>query len=256
MKPNPLNSLPALRGILFVLMMILLGSAPCGAAHYPSPRDRYLNDFAGVLAPADAENIRARLEALDRQTGLEGTVVTVASLSDFGTNPAEFETFATGLFNAWGVGHPARNDGFLVLLAVHDHLCRIELGKGFGTRFNARMQAIVDQTMVPSFRSGDVARGITEGTIAIIESLTKPESWFARYPWHLCAGAAIVLCLVAGISCLRSGRTGWGYAFFSAAAILLWFLLRSLGKAQSNSGNRKGFGGGRSSGRGGASGNW
>ena len=132
MKPNPLNSLPALRGFLFVLMMILLGSPPCSAAHYPSPHDRHLNDFADVLAPADAENIRARLEALDRQTGLEGSVVTVASLSDFGTNPADFETFATGLFNAWGVGHPARNDGFLVLLAAASVSSEVFLMAAFG----------------------------------------------------------------------------------------------------------------------------
>ena len=46
-------------------------------------------------------------------------MVTIGSRRDYG----EFDTiesFATGLFNAWGVGSAARNDGIMVLVANVD----------------------------------------------------------------------------------------------------------------------------------------
>ena len=41
------------------------------------PDNNFLNDYAGVLKPADVSNIKANLEKFNHQTGTELSVVTV-----------------------------------------------------------------------------------------------------------------------------------------------------------------------------------
>jgi uncharacterized protein len=245
------RALPALAGLLALLPL----AAAYGASGYPSPRENYINDFAGVLQPLDARLLRERLQSLEKQTGIEGTVVTVKSMAQYQTGTTNVETFAAALFNKWGVGNKPQNDGFMILLAVQDRKCRVELGDGYGSHYEARMKQIVEQAMVPRFSAGAHSRGVYDGTIAVIDSLTTRVSWFEYYKWHLLSGAGILLCGSAGISCVRKGQTGWGYTFFAAAgailAVLLW-LLRSKGDTSNSS---DGFGGGSSSGHG-ASGSW
>lgn len=74
----------------------------------------------------------------------------------------------------------------------------------------------------------------------------------AFYKWHIVIGMLIVVCIFAGISCMRSENTGWGWAFFGVAAILFLFLLKLLAMGKSS----RDFGGGSSFGGGGASGSW
>jgi uncharacterized protein len=241
--------------IIFCLTVILgvILSIPKVQAQneYPSPTDDYVNDYANILSQPDTDAIRKMFKDLEYQTGIEALLVTIGSIEDYNTNDVTIEQFATNLFNTWGIGHKKENNGLLILVAVKDRKCRIELGRGFGNRYDSTMKQVIDEKMIPYFRTNDYSRGIYEGSRGVIEKVTIKISWFDFYKWHIAIAALIIICIFAGISCMRSGNTGWGWAFFAAAGMLLAFLLRMLSMGKSSGG----FGGGSSFG-GGASGSW
>jgi len=243
----------AKRILSFAAVLCVLSFSPAAKAEgvYPSAMDEYVNDYAGVLNSADSEQIRKMFKDLEYQTGIEATVVTINSIGSYGTGDTTIESFATNLFNTWGVGKKKENNGVLILVSVKDRECRIELGKGYGRRYNSLMQQVIDEKMVPYFKAEDYSRGIYEGSRGVIENITKKASWFSFYKWHLAIALLVIVCIFAGVSCTRSGKKGWGWAFFAAAGFLLLFLIRMLSKGKRS----KGFGGGSSSG-GGASGKW
>ncbi|MCP4708849.1 MAG: TPM domain-containing protein [Planctomycetes bacterium] len=238
---------------MFLLIVVVLSSVTVtqGQGRYPAAVDDYVNDFAGVLKQPDAESIRKMFADLEYQTGIEAVVVTINTIAEYPTGDTSIESFATNLFNSWGIGHQKENNGVLILVSVMDRRYRIELGGGYGSHYDSVMQQVIDTKMLPFFKLEDYSRGIFEGSRGVIENITKEVSWFSFYKWHLLIGILIVVCIFAGISCMRKGKKGWGWAFFVAAGLLLLFLLRMAARGRSSSG----FGGGSSFG-GGASGSW
>ena len=236
---------------LLILIACSLIAPNTSLAAYPQPVNDYVNDFAQVLTAADAQAIEKMLSDLEKQTGIEVVVVTINFMGDYNTGTSSIEEFAKNLFNTWGVGHKKENNGVMILVAVKDRQCRIQLGGGYGKQYDAVMKKVIDQNMLPYFKQDDYSRGIYEGARGVIDNITKEVSWFSYHKYHLLVGLLIVVCIVAGISCMKSGKKGWGWAFFIAAGALLLFLIKALASGKSSSG----FGGGSSFG-GGASGSW
>jgi uncharacterized protein len=235
-----------------VVLGVLIGTGVVlGQGGYPSPTDDYVNDYAGVMNEQDIESVRKMFKDLERQTGIEAVAVTINSIHDYHTGDATIESFATNLFNTWGIGHKKENNGILVLVVVKDRRCRIELGGRYGRRYDSDMKEVIEMNMVPYFKTGAYSRGISVGSRSVIAKVTREVSWLSFHKWHIIIGILIAVCVFAGISCMRSGKKGWGWAFFVAAGMLLLFLLKALSEGKSSSG----FGGGSSFG-GGASGSW
>jgi uncharacterized protein len=138
----------------------------------PARADPYLNDYARIISVEDTGNIRKALSDLKSSRGLEVVVVTINSIHDYNTSDTTIESFATHLFNTWGIGNAQRNDGVLILVAVKDRDVRVELGAGYGSGHSPEMQAIIDKYMLPEFRNGAYSAGIFKGTQAIIAKLT------------------------------------------------------------------------------------
>ena len=244
-------SLSLLAFILFAIVFSEHSSAEESTSRYPEPQDNYVNDFAEILNERDIANIREICKRVESKAGVEISVVTIDSISDYETGDETIEAFATNLFNKWGIGNKKRNDGVLLLIAKSDRKVRIEIGKGYGSRYDSIMSDIVNQHILPYFRQNEYSRGTFEGTRAIIEAVTKKVSWFSYYKWHILIVILILLCIFAGISCLKSGKSGWGWAFFAIAGIFLFILIRMM----MSRGSSGGFGGGSSFG-GGATGSW
>jgi len=238
--------------LLLILCIVFFHAGPVLAqSWYPQPKDDYVNDFAHVLNEPDKQAIKKMFSDLEGQTGIEAVVVTVNSISEYGTDNATIKSFATNLFNNWGVGQMPANNGVMILVAVKDRGCWIALGKGYGDIYDAAMQEVVNTRMLPYFKSNDYSRGIFEGAVGVRERITKKVSWLSYYKWHIILGVLIAVCIFAGISCMRKGKKGWGWFFFITAGILLIFLIKMAMSSKSS----KGFGGGSSFG-GGAGGSW
>jgi uncharacterized protein len=90
--------------ILSLWLGVSLATAQSG---YPQPTDTYVNDFAHLLTPTDTALITRLLTDLKTKNGIEATVVTVSSIHNYATGDDTIESFATHLFNAWGIGNKA-----------------------------------------------------------------------------------------------------------------------------------------------------
>ncbi len=159
--------------LLLISLSVIAAAAPPALAQsgYPSRADTHVNDFANVLTAEDEAQLRNTLQSLQSERGIEGVVVTVDAIADYGAAD-DVESFATNLFNRWAIDDRETNDGFLILVAVRDRRVRIELGRAYGRRYDDAMQGVIDEDMLPAFRDGAYASGILAGTDATIAALT------------------------------------------------------------------------------------
>jgi uncharacterized protein len=156
-----------------LLLALVLVASPAAGQTFPEPLTAYVSDYADILDPATESRITDALVAARADPGAEIAVVTVNSRTDYGPHPS-IESFANGLFNAWGIGDAAQNNGILILVAAGDREMRIELGAGHPRVWDFAAEEIVHRTMLPAFRDGDLPRGIEDGTRAAIERIARP----------------------------------------------------------------------------------
>ncbi len=156
-----------------LLIGLLWLSVPLHAEEYPAQSDPYVTDIADLL-PEQAEiRLRSKLAALRSDTGIEASVVTIPSRSVYTPEAPSVEAFATGLFNAWGIGNPDRNDGILLLVIAEDKETRLELGAGYNQGYDVLAQDIVSRWLVPAFREGDYSDGIEAGMDAVMDRIAR-----------------------------------------------------------------------------------
>jgi len=154
---------PALACLLALALCLADPAMALEVGDIPSPRPQgWVTDQVGVLDGDDIAQINAIGDAVHAQRGAELAVVVIAT-----TGGKDLRRFATDLFNRWGLGHRDRDDGVLILLAVDDRGAELILGDGVDDP--GRQQAadrIMQQQMVPAFRSGQPQRGLIDGARA------------------------------------------------------------------------------------------
>lgn len=146
------------------------------AEEYPAPSDPYVTDIADLLSPQAEIRLRSELSALEKDTGVEATVVTIPTRSDYKPDAPSLEAFATGLFNTWGVGAADRNDGIMLLVVPGDGETRLELGAAYNQGFDVLAQDIVSRWLVPAFHSGDYSDGIEAGMAAVVDRIARRQA--------------------------------------------------------------------------------
>ncbi len=233
-------------------------------APYPQPDSGYVSDHANLLTKEEEEKIERWLWQVEYRSQVEIIVMTINSIKDYpGSKNSSIESFATGLFDTYGIGNMPQNDGVMLLVAKEDRKARIELGAGYGRSRDADAQRIMQKMIVPHFRSDDYVGGITDGTEAIIEEFANMRVGF---PWYIVwIIVAAIASLIIGVSLLKNGKRGWGYVFIGIAIVLILLaiflvvrILQQMPDSDSDSwgsGGLGGFGGGFSGG-GGATGSW
>ena len=226
-----------LRAIVTMAIGFALLAASGARAEFPEPINNYVNDYAGALSTADAEAIYGMFEYLEEQTKMEATVVTMKSMDQYAAGYSSIESFATDLFNDWGIGNLPENTGVLILVCVQDRECRIELGGGFKRQHDAMAKRIIDDRMIPYFKGGDYSRGIYEGARGVIDEFTQEVSFWGYYKWHIIGGVFGFLCVIAGVSCAMSGKKGWGWKFFGIILAVFGVVLMILSVVSAITGN-------------------
>jgi uncharacterized protein len=183
---------------------------------YPQPAGPYINDFAGLLTAEDAANVERLFSDLKTQHGIEATAVTIGSINDYGTGDQTIESFATHLFNTWGIGDRQKNNGILLLVAVNDRKVKIEVGSGYENSQNQNMQEIINEHILPSFRENNYSRGVYRGARAIVGKVTgvwPPElAGSSQQPVRDTSNGAAPSTSLAGINSRGSGlgiAPGW-----------------------------------------------
>ncbi|NEO82662.1 MAG: TPM domain-containing protein [Spirulina sp. SIO3F2] len=128
----------------------------------------WVTDMANILNPATEEQLNKQISQFEAQTTAEVVVVTVPDTTGYASPKA----FTTELFNTWGIGKAETNNGVLFMVSLGDRRTEIETGIGSQAILtDAKVQAIVDNQVIPFFKAGDFNQGILAGTIAVMQGL-------------------------------------------------------------------------------------
>ena len=123
--------------------------------HVSDP-DGFLSDSAEMYIDSALCGIRDRADVF---------LVTLASIGS-----SDPKHFATELFNYWGIGDAATDNGVLLLFVEDQHALEFETGYGAEEVLtDAKCERIFTKTIVPYFRAGDYEGGLCAGVVAIVE---------------------------------------------------------------------------------------
>ncbi|MFN0172073.1 MAG: TPM domain-containing protein [Bryobacteraceae bacterium] len=228
-----------------------------------------LSDFAGVVDANSRVELERYAARVQQATGAEIAIVTVRSLEE-----EPIEDVANALFRAWGVGQKGKNEGILLLLAMHERRSRVEVGYGLEPILPDGFAGSVLREMRPALREQHIGEALLAAAHLMGERIAQAKgvqlgdaprrSLQPRLrhsiPWPLVIGAGLLLFPLL----LRGSRGPMGarrYGGYSAPIFLPggsdWSSRRGGGGfgGYDSSDSFGGFGGGDSGG-GGSSSNW
>lgn len=187
----------------------------------------FVVDAADILPPQVEAQLTQQLDAVQRDTKRQLIVATVPSLQDY-----PIEEYGYRLGRAWGVGLKDVNNGAILLVAPNERKVRVEVGYGLEPILtDALSSVIINQQILPRFKSGDLPGGVVAGAQALEAQMrASPEEAQARLD------AAIKEFDGAQAGQRRSGG-GFplGLVFWGMIAL---FVLLSLGRRGSAKGRR------------------
>lgn len=159
---------------LLVAICVLVGF-PASAQTFPKLTGRVV-DQANLLDPAQEAALTSKLASLENQSQRQFVVATISDLEGY-----DDSDYGYRLGRAWGIGDKERNDGLLLLVAPNDRKVRIEVGYGLeGIMTDALSHRIIQDKILPAFRSNDYAGGINAGVDSVIAQLQLPPAEAAK----------------------------------------------------------------------------
>ncbi len=230
----------------------------------PSPQllvNNLSKEFPEFLSSEEESALEQKLEKFSRETSNQICIIIIDSL--YGYSTADFgERIITG----WGVGKKDKNNGIVIVVKPTGGAGQrdVFIATGYGLEGaipDLTCKKIVDNEIVPSFKSGDNYEGLNKAS-DVLMALAKGEYNYKDYSnnpfrkinmfWFVIIVIFIVLFLK---RLFRGGRTftssggGWFYGGGFGGGGSSW------GGGSSGGGGWGGFGGG-SGGGGGAGGKW
>ena len=244
------------------LLLALLAAPVLAAPSFPALSGRVV-DAANVIPPDVEARIDQKLAALETQSRRQLVVATLPDLQGY-----DIADYGYQLGRAWGIGSKDKNDGALLIVAPGERKLRIEVGYGLeGTLTDGLSSLIINQTIVPKFKAGDMPGGIEAGVDAIVTQLTLPPEEAQRiaaaaqgapredaFAWGQFVIFGLIFFFFFILPMLR-GKRGRRYRSGGFAPIV-WDSGSSWGGGGSGFGGGGFSGGGGSFGGGGSSGSW
>ena len=131
----------------------------------------YVSDIAGLIGTERSTQLDSYLEQLRQKTGVQFAVVTVPT-----TNGEDPSAYKVRLFKAWGIGRKEEKDGLLLLIAQQEHAAVFETGYGLeGTLPDGWEARMLRELLVPRFRAGQFADGVTVAVLAASERIATEK---------------------------------------------------------------------------------
>jgi uncharacterized protein len=152
---------------LAVALAALVASAFAADVAVPALSGRVV-DQANILNASDEDRLTGKLRDFETKTGIQLVVVTLPSLQGH-----PIQDWGLTLGRTWGIGQKGKDTGALLIVAPNDRELRIEVGYGLeGALPDATASVIIRNVIVPRFKAGDMAGGISDGVNAIMAALT------------------------------------------------------------------------------------
>lgn len=155
----------ALRLCLVTVVMLAMLCAPALAKVVSPGPDFYYLDNANVLTESLEGEIFFANKLLYDACGAQIVVVTVDS-----TGREAIDDYAYELFNGWGIGDAAKNNGFLLVLAIEDDDYYARTGSGLDRRFSAStIKEYYDKYLESDFAAKRYEAGVKKFFEAVFE---------------------------------------------------------------------------------------
>lgn len=191
-------------------------------------------DQTGTLSAGDISSLTQTLKDLEARKGSQVAVLIVPT-----TAPETIEQYSIRVAEAWKIGRRKIDDGALLVVAKDDHKLRIEVGYGLeGSLTDVTASRIINEIIVPKFRSGDFAGGISAGVariVAVIDGEPLPAAQAPRQGPDMFShidptNPFVIFALIVIGAILRSvlGRLIGSVATGGVVATLAWFVAGSL----------------------------
>ncbi len=208
------------------IALVAICFATCAfALTFPALTGRVV-DGANILSSSIQSDLTAKLQELETKTTTQLVVVTLNSLQ--GTS---IEDFGYQLGREWKIGQQGVNNGALLIVAPNERKVRIEVGYGLeGTLTDALTKFIIENSIIPRFKAGDIPGGIVRGTDDLVQVLSgdaeefkaraKPAvrqpGWFVRFlSWLFLSEWGFMIALftiILALNGIRSLATAFGFA--------------------------------------------
>ena len=159
-----------LRALLLLVAGSGLLAGPVVAQTFPAFTG-LVTDAAHVL-PADRKAaLEQKLQALQQQTKHQLVVATIPDLQGY-----DIADYGYRLGRAWGVGLKGADNGAILIVAPKDRKVRVEVGYGLeGVLTDAFSSVVIQQSILPRFKAGDIPGGIEAGADALARQLSLPD---------------------------------------------------------------------------------
>ena len=241
------------------------------ASPLPAPTGM-VNDYAGVIDAATKEHLETKLRDFKAKTNppIELAVVVVGT-----TGERPIFDYSLAVARGWGIGSKADdNPSALLLIAVEDRKYFTQVSRDLEDELpDGIVGNLQRQYLVPEFRKGNYAKGISDTIDAYIRTIEQrtsggtapvagaeddrrrvPQTAFSTF---CCLAVILVIVLIiwSNRGGGRSGRNdgGWGGGFGGGGSALPWIIGSVIANAASSSSSSSDWGGGGSSWGGGGS---
>lgn len=139
-----------------------------GAVAIPPVPSDYVTDNAHVLSATTAGAIRQELQTYHDTTGNR-----VLVYIDQTTGDVPLEDWTIRAAEKWKLGSKAKDNGAVLFAFMQDHKVRIEVGYGLeGSLPDADASRIIQETILPKMRAGDVDGAIQAGVDRMLLTIT------------------------------------------------------------------------------------
>jgi uncharacterized protein len=193
-------------------------------------------DQTGTLNSSYIETLNQRIKSFEQRKGSQIAILIVPT-----TQPETIEQYSIRAAETWKIGRKKIDDGALLVIAKNDHKLRIEVGYGLeGALTDVTSRRIIDEVIVPRFKTGDFAGGISEGLDRMIgvidgERLPSPAPEASHGPepdWNALS-SFVPFSIFGALFVGGFLRTLFGSLLGSAVAggavgIIAWFVFGSL----------------------------
>jgi len=166
--------------ILLTFVFLLLQSIKGQDIPEPMYPFRIVNDFSGLLNPADLQKLESKLESFYYETSTQIYIVILDDLKGY-----DISDFAFRLGEKWGVGTKGKDNGIVILLVPSPDRKHGEafVATGYGLEGavpDAVANRLVDLEMVPYFKEQKYYEGLDAAANTII-GLTRGEFTADKY---------------------------------------------------------------------------
>ncbi|MBV9892062.1 MAG: TPM domain-containing protein, partial [Rhizobacter sp.] len=134
-------------------------------------------DQTATLRSEQAKALSDKLAALERERGTQIVVLIVPT-----ARPEDIFSFAQRVASTWKIGRKDVGDGVVIVVAKNDHDVNIQVAQTLqGAIPDVVVGRIINEQMVPAFRSGDFAGGLNQAvdrltTLVAGEKLPPPKA--------------------------------------------------------------------------------